>query len=121
MNNISTPKDLMISRYEAFVKEDWKYIAQTSINQTEEDLKLSPKIEWLKLDVIADDENTVEFKAYYRINTEIELLHEKSTFVKVANEWRYKDGELFNSSIQRNELCPCGSQKKFKKCCRVAL
>ena len=29
----------------------------------------------------------------------------------------YKDGEVVNSKIGRNEPCYCGSGKKFKKCC----
>jgi len=29
-----------------------------------------------------------------------------------------KPGEIGNKNPGRNELCPCGSGKKFKKCCR---
>lgn len=34
-------------------------------------------------------------------------------------QWRYYDGELQvkpSQTIGRNDLCPCGSQKKFKQC-----
>ena len=117
MNIINTPKDLMISRYEAFTKQDWKYIAQTSINQKEEELQDSPPIQWLKLDVINDYDTIVEFKAYYKIDGIIELLHEKSNFVRIDNDWKYESGELLNTQISRNEICPCGSEKKFKRCC----
>jgi len=112
-----TPKELMISRYTAFVKEDWDYLVQTSLHQTLEELNHPTTIEWLKLDVLADYDNIVEFKAYYRDNAKIILLHEKSNFVQVNGVWKYKDGTIFNSKIQRNESCPCGSGKKFKKCC----
>ena len=115
--NITTPEELMRSRYEAFVKEDWHYIADTSIHQTYEELCTSPSIEWLKLDVLRAYENVVEFKAYYRYNSKIELLHEISTFVQVDGKWKYQDGKLLPSSIQRNDTCPCGSGKKYKKCC----
>ena len=111
------PKELMNSRYEAFIKEDWEYIANTSIDQTLEDLQNSPPMEWLKLDVLDSYENIVEFKAYYRIDNTIEVLHEKSFFIKIDGDWKYKDGTLYNSKILRNEKCPCGSGKKFKKCC----
>jgi len=114
-----TPKELMISRYDAFVEEDWEYIANTSISQSVEDLKDSPKMEWLKLDVIDSYDDVVEFKAYYRIGNSIEVLHEKSNFIEVDGEWRYKDGTLYNTKILRNESCPCGSGKKFKKCCYI--
>lgn len=117
MKKTTTPKDLMISRYDAFVREDWKYIAQTSIHQTEKELQHSPPMQWLKLEVINDYDNFVEFKAYYKINNTLEVLHEKSTFIQVNSEWKYQDGKLFTSKILRNEPCPCGSSKKFKKCC----
>jgi SEC-C motif-containing protein len=107
----------MISRYEAFKKEDWAYISDTSTCQTIDELKNSPKIEWLKLEVIDAYENIVEFKAYYREGNTLSVLHEKSSFVKIDGIWKYDNGELFNTKIQRNELCPCGSGKKFKKCC----
>jgi len=107
----------MRSRYDAFVNEDWEYISCTSTCQSLEDLKDSPSIDWLKLDVLDSYENIVEFKAYYRENKAIRVLHEKSTFVQEDGMWKYQGGELFNSKIERNESCPCGSGKKFKKCC----
>jgi len=108
---------LMRSRYEAFVKEDWGYIAKTSVHQTIEELSVPTSIEWLKLDVIDSHDDIVEFKAYYKENEKIQVLHEKSKFIKENREWKYLDGELFNSKIERNESCPCGSGKKYKKCC----
>ena len=116
-----TPKELMISRYEAFVIEDWEYIANTSTCQSLDELNNSPSMEWLKLNIIDDYDNFVEFKAYYRENGVIKILHEKSSFVKENGIWKYAYGELYNSNIQRNESCPCGSGKKFKKCCDIIL
>ena len=116
-SNSKTPEELMRSRYEAFVDEDWEYIASTSLYQTVEELKGTPSTNWLKLDVLNAYDNIVEFKAYYKTNDKIEVLHEKSVFVQDGEIWKYKDGELFNSKIERNESCPCGSGKKFKKCC----
>ncbi len=112
-----TPKELMISRYEAFMKKDWEYLAYTSTSQTVEELAMMPDLEWLKLDVLDAHENIVEFKAYYREDGKISILHEKSYFIQEEGEWKYSEGELFNSKVERNELCPCGSGKKYKKCC----
>jgi len=112
-----TPKELMISRYEAFVKEDWDYLVETSLHQTLEELNHPTTITWLKLDVVDAYENFVEFKAYYRDSSNVVLLHEKSSFTQVDGVWKYNDGVIFNSKIERNESCPCGSGKKFKKCC----
>jgi len=111
------PKELMISRYEAFVREDWEYVAKTSTCQTVAELRESSSVEWLKLDVLADYDNIVEFKAYYKEHDTIRVLHEKSSFILEDGVWKYLDGELYNSKVERNEICPCGSKKKFKKCC----
>ena len=112
-----TPKELMISRYEAFVKKDWDYLARTSTSQSKEELAMMPELEWLKLEVLDAYDAVVEFKAYYRENGKIALLHEKSHFIQENGIWKYKDGHLFNTKIERNEPCPCGSGKKYKKCC----
>jgi len=112
-----TPKELMISRYEAFVKKDWDYLARTSTSQSKEELAMMPELEWLKLDVLDAYDAVVEFKAYYREHEKIGVLHEKSHFIQENGTWKYKDGELFNTKIERNEPCPCGSGKKYKKCC----
>ena len=111
------PKELMISRYEAFVKKDWEYIVKTSTHQTLEDLQQPSDIVWLKLDVLDAYEDRVEFKAYYKEYGRVAVLHEKSKFIQEDGIWKYESGELFNSKIERNEPCPCGSGKKFKKCC----
>jgi len=112
-----TPKELMISRYEAFVKRDWEYLEKTSTTQTKEELALTPELEWLKLEVLDAYDDIVEFKAYYKENGKVAVLHERSHFIQEDGIWKYADGELFNAKVERNEPCPCGSGKKFKKCC----
>lgn len=112
-----TPKELMISRYEAFKRLDGEYLQQTTTQDISTDLSGYENIEWLKLDVLEAKGDEVEFKAYYRENTTLSLLHEKSKFVQVEGEWKYEDGILYNTKIERNEDCPCGSGKKYKKCC----
>ena len=77
-----TPKELMMSRYEAFVKKDWDYLAHTAISQTKEELAMMPELEWLKLDVLDAYDDIVEFKAYYREDGSLGVLHEKSRFIK---------------------------------------
>ncbi len=117
------PEELMRSRYAAFVNEDWEYLVETSLHQTLEELSHPTSIEWLKLEVVDAYDNFVEFKAYYRDSRnsrdsgKIALIHEKSAFTQVDGVWKYDDGVIFNSKIERNEPCPCGSGKKFKKCC----
>ncbi len=117
MDKILTPEQLMRSRYDAFVRMDGEYLAQTTTQETPTDMSAYKNIEWLKLEVVDAKEDTVEFKAYYTEDGVIGLLHEISSFVKVDDEWKYDDGKLLASSISRNESCPCGSGKKYKKCC----
>lgn len=116
-------EELMRSRYSAYVQANGEYLVYSAVkeNQYQEDIALieefSNSVEWLKLDVLEATPNTVEFKAYYRDKEGIQLLHEKSHFVQEDGIWKYKDGELYNTKIERNENCPCGSGKKYKKCC----
>lgn len=118
-----TPEELMRSRYSAYVNGDGEYLLFSSSieNQYKEDIELieefSSSVEWLKLEVLEAIEDEVEFKAYYRDRNGIQVLHERSTFVLEEDLWKYAEGELYNSKVERNEVCPCGSGKKFKKCC----
>lgn len=118
-----SPQELMQSRYSAYVKGNGKYLVLTTFkeNRYDEDLELiqefSNSVSWLGLEIIKAQNNFVEFKAFYRDAQGIKVLHEKSRFVLEENTWFYKDGELYNSKIQRNDLCPCKSGKKYKKCC----
>jgi len=119
----STPQELMQSRYSAYVRANAEYLLVSTVkeNRYPEDIELikefSTSVEWLKLDVLNAVDETVEFKAYYKEDQTIQVLHEKSNFVKEDGVWRYKDGELYKTKVERNESCPCGSGKKFKKCC----
>lgn len=114
---ILTPELLMRSRYEAFVNMDGEYLARTTTQTTSTDMSAYKNIEWLRLDVIDAHDDIVEFKAFYRESDEMMVLHEISRFVQVDGEWKYDDGELLPSKIERNDICPCGSGKKYKKCC----
>ncbi|WP_304546069.1 YchJ family protein [Sulfurimonas microaerophilic] len=119
----ATAEELMRSRYSAYVQANGEYLVYSAVkeNQFNEDIALieefSNSVEWLKLDVLDVTPTTVEFKAYYKDKDSIQVLHEKSNFIQEDGIWKYKDGELYNSSVQRNEQCPCGSGKKYKKCC----
>jgi len=118
-----TPEELMRSRYSAYVQANGRYLVLSAVkeNRYEDDAQLieefSNSVQWLKLDVLKTSHNTVEFKAYYKDLENIKILHEKSNFQLEEGVWRYKDGELYNTKVQRNEICPCGSGKKYKKCC----
>jgi len=122
----TSPEELMRSRYSAYTKADVKYLLFSCAKESRypEDSEaieeFASGVEWLKLDVLEAEGERVEFKAYYRDKRDkegIKVLHEKSSFLKEDGVWKYKDGELYNSKVERNEICPCGSGKKYKKCC----
>jgi SEC-C motif-containing protein len=123
----ASPEALMRSRYTAYTLGDGAYLVATTVAQKrhEEDVPLieeyARKTEWLGLEVIRShqegEEGEVEFKAYYRENGGISVHHELSRFVKVGGRWYYDEGRLFEAKVGRNDPCPCGSGKKYKKCC----
>ncbi|MBF7072569.1 SEC-C domain-containing protein [Glaciecola sp. MH2013] len=134
-----TPEQLMRSRYSAFACHSFDYIIDTHHPSTldtltKQDLEESAEAtQWLCLKVI----NTspiqalspqeyfaeVEFVATYQSNGSFYNLHEHSYFETILGKWFYKSGKEGKLSglykPERNELCPCQSKKKYKKCCYV--
>ncbi len=83
-------------------------------------------IRWIGLTLIDSEEQDtqaiVEFEARMVVNGQIQATHEKSNFVVMQGKWLYTNGEMLAPTFQswkpgRNEPCPCGSGKKFKRCC----
>ncbi|WP_345980479.1 YchJ family metal-binding protein [Sulfurimonas sp. HSL3-2] len=124
--NAATVEELMRSRYSAYASANAEYLVKSTTKENSfiEDIPLilefSKNVVWLKLDILhveqKEDSGIVEFRAFYFENGEIVVLHERSNFVKNEGVWKYDKGEFINSKIERNEPCPCGSGKKYKKC-----
>ncbi len=118
---------LMRSRYTAYVLGRGDYLVATTVprHRVAEDAALiaehAATTQWLGLHILSsrehDGEATVEFKAYYRQDGVIAVHHEKSTFARLGGVWYYESGKLYEAAVGRNEPCPCGSGKKYKKCC----
>lgn len=116
---------LMRSRYSAYCIGDVNYLKATTHNHSwsDEELKFiqdwTDDSEWQHLEIVTSSENIVEFKAYYIFENKQHLHHEKSTFTKDKDMWKYADGEVFadHVSFSRNEKCICGSGEKYKRCC----
>ncbi len=120
------PEELMRSRYAAYSRADIDYIANTmrgpaSLGFDPEQAKQWAKqIQWHELKVIRsitknENEATVEFIARYAINGNADVIYEISEFHYDDGHWYYFDG--VTPKVGRNDTCPCGSTKKFKKCC----
>jgi len=119
----------MRSRYSAFCLQLGEYLFATYHPDYRGDLSiemLSEKsLDWKNLQIIATESLSnsgfVEFKAWYLNEGELHYHHERSNFVKEHEQWLYCDGTFYPSKksgkIERNDTCPCGSGKKYKKCC----
>ena len=125
----ATTEQLMRSRYSAFVLGLGEYLVHSwhpdYLNGlTAADLS-STYTRWDGLEILAsqggpdDTLGMVEFKAWFWEGDERHCLHERSRFVRYQGRWVYTDGEQDPAQPKagRNDPCPCGSGKKFKKCC----
>ena len=128
----------MRSRYSAYVKHAYTHLertltpAQRADFSADDTKKWSETSEWLGLTVMRteaggpdDTTGLVEFSARFKANGQEHEHVEIAKFEKTDGEWLY-DGmvetheEPFRREapkVGRNDPCPCGSGKKYKKCC----
>jgi SEC-C motif domain protein len=132
-----TAEALMRSRYSAYTFNNVHYLLKTWHHSTRPEFKDfdSENItKWISLVVKkveggerSDIRGKVEFIAAAKAMGSITTLHEISNFIKEDGLWFYVDGDILepdgggnnknNTKVGRNAPCPCGSGKKFKKCC----
>lgn len=129
-----TAEALMRSRFTAHVHCAVPYLIDTVSSQRRhlfprhEVESFAKNQEWLRLEIVdkvagtaTDKEGIVDFRAWYRDGMGLQCLQERSRFVRENGKWCYLDGthnhKNWRSLIGRNDPCPCGSGKKFKKCC----
>jgi SEC-C motif domain protein len=100
-----TPEALMRSRYTAYSMQNIDYIQKTMKGAALENfnyvdaMNWAQSVEWVGLEVLnhfidKTDPNIgyVEFKAVYKADGGIQVLHETSEFLKDGGEWFYVDG-----------------------------
>ncbi|MCX7025282.1 MAG: YchJ family protein [Spirochaetes bacterium] len=132
-----TAEALMRSRYSAYVKGEIDYIVNTCVVDEEHGIdedttrRWSETSRWLGLRILGkaggepgDSTGTVEFAATYEMDGLREEHHEIASFVRKDGSWLYDSGDVVPTTIVRsepkvgrNDPCPCGSGKKYKKCC----
>lgn len=131
-----TAEQLMRARYEAFTKGDIDFIVGTNDPATLKGLdvettkKWALESTWLGFEILKteagqvdDEEGIVEFTAKFIEDGKEYTHHEKSKFTKINGIWYYTDPMPLHETIIKgkkigaNEQCPCGSEKKYKKCC----
>lgn len=122
-------EQLMRSRYSAYCEKNSEYIHNTyanskrAANSVREIAAFAELADFIGLTVyrFEESDNTaiVHFKADYLCDGYYCQLEETSNFTLEDGYWRYLDGTLTphtEQKIGRNDKCPCGSNKKFKKC-----
>ena len=121
-----TAEALMRSRYCAFVLGNAPYLLSSWHSRTRPaSLDLSDDVAWIGLEIIRtaeggsdDDTGIVEFIAHYRSSEGEGQMHEVSRFRREGGRWVYRDAVPgTGSKPSRNAPCPCGSGKKYKRCC----
>lgn len=133
-----TATKLMRARYTAYAMGSIDYLYRTSCPKIQKSFdaegskRWSESAEWSGLDVLReedggenDETGIVEFVAKYSIKDNAFEHHEIAEFEKIDGEWRFIDGKIVGPEpirreepkIGRNDPCPCGSGKKYKKCC----
>ena len=136
LSEIKTAEELMRARYHAYETCDMEFIKESHDPDNTEGIdwaeceKWARESQWLGLEILSttkggenDNDGIVEFKATYIENGKTIVHHERSYFVKKNGVWFYQkwlpitSTRINENKIGRNDPCPCGSGKKYKKCC----
>ena len=123
----------MRSRYSAYALQEIDYVLATQALQRPVDRRETEAwaegIELFRLEILhteaggpGDEEGVVEFVAHYRERGLSRAMAERSRFGRRDGRWTYLEGAPAASKPKagRNDPCPCGSGKKYKKCCGAA-
>ncbi|HEX3253706.1 MAG TPA: YchJ family protein [Pyrinomonadaceae bacterium] len=130
-----TAEELMRARYSAFATGAIDFIVSSTHSRTRKEIDLdftrewSQTSEWRGLQIfetreVNDNKAFVSFEAQYSQNGKDFSHREKAQFERENGQWRFVTGdELKNPTVRyetprpgRNDPCPCGSGKKYKKC-----
>lgn len=128
-----TCEQLMRSRYSAYCLGDVSFIFNTyhaskrDKNSMLQIKQFADSCHFISLNVLealqTDGEGYVRFTVCYLQGNLLQQFTERSRFI-YEQGWLYFDGQLTDTvpkKIGRNDLCPCGSNKKFKQCLKHRL
>jgi len=130
-----TAEALMRARYSAFVTRAIDFIVASTHSRTRKEIDMDYIREWSETStwrgleifetrIVNDNKAYISFEAQYSQRGEDHRHREKSLFERENGHWRFVSGdELKNPTVRyetprpgRNDPCPCGSGKKYKKC-----
>jgi SEC-C motif-containing protein len=132
-----TAEALMRSRYSAYVKGDIPFLEKSLAPEERHDFDPKQAKQWAETSIWlgltihsvkdgGEDDQTgmVDFTASYEYQGSRQDHRELAKFKRLDGVWHYTDGKMRSHDpvvrgpkTGRNDPCPCGSGKKFKKCC----
>jgi SEC-C motif domain protein len=132
-------EELMRARYAAFASGEIDFIVASTHSRSRREIDIPSITQWsqtstwrgleiIETEPIDDNSAYVSFEAQFTQAGNDRNHREKSLFEREDGKWRFVTGEeLKNPTVRyetprpgRNEPCPCGSGKKYKKCCGSA-
>jgi len=136
--NAATAEELMRARYSAYTQVEMEFL-QASLHPDHQDdndgegaKDWAENSDWHSLEVVEtkaggpdDDQGQVEFVATYTHQGEQQAYHEVAEFDRIDGQWYFREGAPAvrqpivreEPKVGRNDACPCGSGRKYKKCC----
>ena len=137
-----TPEILMRSRYSAYALQKVDYLFDSLAPEARHDFDRkavahwSGQAQWLGLDIVSTEgggpgetRGYVEFVAHFMMEGERRDHRERSLFRwdETLGGWYFLEEAnrkpapiVKGAQPGRNDPCPCGSGKKYKKCCGAA-
>ena len=134
----TTAEMLMRARYSAYVTGAIAFLRDSLASDVRDEFDPDGAEQWSKLatwqglDILRtegggpeDSTGVVEFVARYTAQDEAVEHREIATFRREGGRWYFVDGETPKETpfvrqapkVGANAPCPCGSGKKYKKCC----
>jgi SEC-C motif-containing protein len=131
----------MRSRYTAYVRHDIAHLERSLSRDQRKDFdaeaarRWAEGAEWQGLTILKTEQGgpddklgAVHFSAKFRMNGEDKQHLEIALFGREDGRWVYtgqvdEPGRTFRREtpkVGRNDPCPCGSGRKYKKCCGAA-
>jgi SEC-C motif-containing protein len=137
----ATAEALMRSRYTAYVRHAYDHLGRSLSSAQRKDYspddakRWSEQSQWIGLKILAtekggpaDKEGLVQFSARFQSEGKEHEHLETAVFTREEGRWVYagqvqQPGQTVRREapkVGRNDPCPCGSGKKYKKCCGAA-
>jgi SEC-C motif domain protein len=136
----ATAEALMRARYTAYTLVETDFLLESlhPDHRQEHDAEgvrtWAADSQWHGLEILATDQGgpddetgTVEFACEYTHAEERRRHHEEASFARQGGRWYFVEGEVVRArpfvrsepKHGRNDPCPCGSGRKYKKCCAM--